>query len=345
MSEKITRRAFIQRGLTALAGLALLPASRWLEGLEGQDLIRVAGDWVTVYDQPSYQGRAVATRRRDELLHVYHTVQTENGRNRRWYRVWGGYVHSARTQRVQTLLQPCLTSIPASGQLVETSTPYTRACQRTRGGEWFPINRLYYGSTHWAVAVDEGPDGSPWYQLKDIYERVYWAPAAHLRPVPAHELTPIAPQVDSKDKYILISIGQQTLTAYQEGQIVFETDISSGMPQKEPPPPGEIPTDTLIGDFHITVKTPTRPMGDKKLSDELLSGALLGVPWVSFFHETGLSLHGCYWHDNFGVRMSHGCINLRNADALWIYRWTIPWAPPEQMQASQWGTRVSVREA
>lgn len=32
-------------------------------------------------------------------------------------------------------------------------------------------------------------------------------------------------------------------------------------------------------------------------------------------------IHGAYWHSNFGHRMSHGCINLRNTDAEWIYGW------------------------
>ena len=32
-------------------------------------------------------------------------------------------------------------------------------------------------------------------------------------------------------------------------------------------------------------------------------------------------IHTAYWHNNFGHRMSHGCINTREADAEWIYHW------------------------
>jgi lipoprotein-anchoring transpeptidase ErfK/SrfK len=44
------------------------------------------------------------------------------------------------------------------------------------------------------------------------------------------------------------------------------------------------------------------------------------VPWTMFFDE-GRALHGAYWHDEFGYRHSHGCINLSLTDAHWLYRW------------------------
>jgi hypothetical protein len=32
-------------------------------------------------------------------------------------------------------------------------------------------------------------------------------------------------------------------------------------------------------------------------------------------------IHGAYWHNNFGNRMSHGCINMRTSEAKWVYDW------------------------
>jgi hypothetical protein len=43
------------------------------------------------------------------------------------------------------------------------------------------------------------------------------------------------------------------------------------------------------------------------------------IPW-----SRGFSFHGTYWHENFGVPMSHGCINMRNEDAEKLYYWTSP---------------------
>jgi lipoprotein-anchoring transpeptidase ErfK/SrfK len=63
---------------------------------------------------------------------------------------------------------------------------------------------------------------------------------------------------------------------------------------------------------------------------------------VSFFTKDGIAFHGTYWHDNFGRMMSHGCVNLRNADALWIYRWTTPVIAPHQWYARELGTVVDI---
>lgn len=55
-----------------------------------------------------------------------------------------------------------------------------------------------------------------------------------------------------------------------------------------------------------------------------------------------MSLHGTFWHTNFGIRMSSGCVNLRNEDALWLYRWSDPVIAPNEKNISAWGTRVHV---
>jgi lipoprotein-anchoring transpeptidase ErfK/SrfK len=47
---------------------------------------------------------------------------------------------------------------------------------------------------------------------------------------------------------------------------------------------------------------------------------LRGVPHVMYFHRN-YSLHGTYWHSDFGRPMSHGCINLPKSEAQWFYSW------------------------
>lgn len=42
------------------------------------------------------------------------------------------------------------------------------------------------------------------------------------------------------------------------------------------------------------------------------------------YRRRGYGLHGTYWHNNFGYPMSHGCVNLRTADAEKIFYWTLP---------------------
>ncbi|MBA2541569.1 MAG: L,D-transpeptidase, partial [Deltaproteobacteria bacterium] len=53
------------------------------------------------------------------------------------------------------------------------------------------------------------------------------------------------------------------------------------------------------------------------------------VPWTQFFSsEHDLALHTAYWHDQFGTKRSHGCLNLAPRDARWLYFWSDPQVPP-----------------
>lgn len=38
----------------------------------------------------------------------------------------------------------------------------------------------------------------------------------------------------------------------------------------------------------------------------------------------GVAIHSTFWHNNFGVWMSHGCVNATPEDAKWIFLWTEP---------------------
>ena len=48
---------------------------------------------------------------------------------------------------------------------------------------------------------------------------------------------------------------------------------------------------------------------------------LPGVPWNLYFTQEGAVIHGAYWHDSFGSRYSHGCVNLAPEDARKLYGW------------------------
>ena len=42
------------------------------------------------------------------------------------------------------------------------------------------------------------------------------------------------------------------------------------------------------------------------------------VPFVMYFHRS-YAVHGAFWHSNFGVQMSHGCVNMRSEEAKWLF--------------------------
>jgi hypothetical protein len=308
---------------------------------------RICSDLVYVYREPDFSSERVAKRARDQLISLLEEVFPETGPayNPRWYRIPGGYVHSAYIQVVkQHPPNPALGSIPKAGILGEISVPYTRSQRYTRWGGWQPLYRLYYGSVHWIMGRDTGPDGLPWYRLRDHYVGVdYHAIAADLRPVDPKEYSPISPDVPPEEKLIQVSIADQNLIAYEGTRAVLECQVSTGRPSPADLPEDDIPSDTPIGSFKIQTKMPSRHMGDGRLTQDISAYELPGVPWTMVFTETGVAFHGTYWHDNFGRRMSSGCINMRNPDALWLFRWANPVYETTSYYKRQSGTLVMVQ--
>src|SRR3972149_5463620 len=86
------------------------------------------------------------------------------------------------------------------------------------------------------------------------------------------------------------------------------------------------------GTFNLQSKFPSKHMGDGSLASDIEAYELVGVPWTSFFTSTGYAFHGTYWHNNFGVPMSRGCVNMRPAEARWLFRWALPIALPEEFE-------------
>jgi L,D-transpeptidase catalytic domain len=140
-----------------------------------------------------------------------------------------------------------------------------------------------------------------------------WLWAADVRvfqPVPPPAL------LEPGERWIDIDLDNQILVAF-EGQLpVYATMISSGS--------RETPTET--GEYRMWLKEAEADMKGLNGEDPY---SVATVPWTQFFSpEKGLALHTAYWHDQFGVRRSHGCVNLAPRDARWLYFWSDPQVPP-----------------
>ena len=109
-------------------------------------------------------------------------------------------------------------------------------------------------------------------------------------------------------RWVAVDLYEQTLVAYEDDTPVFATLISSGLPTHE----------TNEGLFNVWASLPRDGMSGAAGAPSAY--ALQSVPWVMYF-DGGISLHGTYWHDLFGYRQSHGCVNLTISDAKWVYNW------------------------
>ncbi len=340
----LSRRDFLKLSTSAIASLGLPPFLSGLGTFDDSLQVRVASKSVSIYSGPSDQTSIVSQHFRDELVNIYEEV---NGGapayNPIWYRVWGGYLHRGRLQKVKTLFNEPLTSIPeGTRQLSELTVPYTQAMRYTKTYGWQPNLRLYYGSTHWIDGIDEGPDGQAWYRIFDeLVGFPYHVSAAHLRPIPLEEWSPLTPDVPLEKKRIEVSLGKQVLTAYEYDKVVFQTNIASGIATVQRQP-GALSTQTPTGEFRILSKYPSKHMGNGNLFAGPDDYELPGVPWTCFFHEGGYAFHGTYWHDNFGTPMSRGCVNMRIDEAKWLFRWVRPLHDPGRTYTPGYGTLVVI---
>ncbi|MFN2273225.1 MAG: L,D-transpeptidase, partial [Anaerolineales bacterium] len=304
---------------------------------------RVADTWIGLYQEPSSSSKRLTYLKRDQLLTLVQREISDEGPayNPLWYETPDGYVHSGSIQPVRWEPQKPTFEIPEGGGVFEVSVPYTRTYRKPDAAS-DPLYRLYYQSTAWVEALTEGDDGRYWYQLIDDLLAVrYFVRAEHLRRVQPDELTPISPDIPADQKSIEVSLAEQELRAYERDQVVFRTRIASGVPNRKPTPNG-IPTATPRGNFHIDKKMPVRHMGDGHLTANLEAYELPGVPWVSYFTNTGVAFHGTYWHCDYGRPKSHGCINMRPEEAKWIFRWSNPPTEADVRLEAGYGTQVFI---
>ncbi len=133
------------------------------------------------------------------------------------------------------------------------------------------------------------------------------------------ETAPIAVLGENNaEKRIEVDLTNQRTYAYEGDTKVMEFVVSTGKW-------GRTPT----GEFEIAYKNYVQKMegGKKELGTYYY---LPNVHYVQFFGNDkipwsrGFSFHEAYWHNNFGVPMSHGCVNMKREDAEALYNWTTP---------------------
>jgi lipoprotein-anchoring transpeptidase ErfK/SrfK len=121
--------------------------------------------------------------------------------------------------------------------------------------------------------------------------------------VPWPTNTPFPTTEFHSDRWIDVNLSEQMVYAYEGDTIVASFLVSTGVPAFP----------TVTGQFHIYMK----------LVSTLMAGDgyyLPNVPYTMYFYK-GYSFHGTYWHNNFGVPMSHGCVNMYTPDAEWLFYW------------------------
>lgn len=239
------------------------------------------------------------------------------------------------------------------GEEIKLPVGFARPCDpKVRGGELKPCRRVYRESDGRFRAesdllpsraflaltgVRKVDNGVPYLETK----AGYWVRAKDVGVAITPHRWPGA--AERGEKWIDVSIEDETLTLWEGKKPVFVTLVSAGQDGLKDP---KTTKSTILGFFrlkskHITATMdsserslqsggaapdPTAGESDKADDKHDTSFELRDVPYVQYFHE-GYALHAAYWHDRFGIPRSHGCINLAPIDAMRVFRFSDPPVP------------------
>jgi hypothetical protein len=360
MTQKITRRRALKMIFASVASAALSPAfhsrARYPTAQTSAREDARADDtdlWVWMgraihnlifYEEPSTRSKWQATRYRDQSFPITREVRAPySAHNDRWYETPLGYVHSAWVLPVRVYPpQPTIGDVGAWGFWGEVIQPWTEAYLEPSTGA-HKVYRFYGGNVYHVVESFVDAASTGWYKIFDEFPMqdppYQWVLARDVRRIPRAEMSPIHPFVG--EKRIEVDLNKQRLYCYEGTRLVYTTLVASGIGVQQvqverEDENGEIIVETVnvdlgtpIGDMAALLKQPSRHMTNRPMKPEDPWPAvemfdLPGIPWNCFFDTIGTAIHGAYWHNDFGVKRSHGCLNVSCEAARWIYRWTYP---------------------
>lgn len=338
LNQGISRRDFLKMS-GYVAGAAMLPSIKPAISLRNQDysigkkLGRVCvgeyRSWIDLKSEPNMSAPAVAKAWRDEVFEIKREVVANvldfNRYNQRWYETPNGFIYAPFVQPVKHIENAPLSSLPLDqdgkpGLWVEITQPVVNmelTKSAANASSWIRdsqgMAKLYYSQIFWVFDIRQA-NGRTEYLLGEKYGALpdyYWVDAASCRPITAEEVSPIHPDVG--DKRILVNLQTQTLSCFEGSHEVYFCDVSTG----------------YIKEGKWLTPPETTPVWRKMISLHMSAGGVSqydspGIAWTTLYHSEGQAIHAVYWHNNFGIALSHGCVNCLPDDAKWIWRWTNP---------------------
>jgi lipoprotein-anchoring transpeptidase ErfK/SrfK len=294
--------------------------------------------------QPDENAAVLRDVPQDEVVIWHREVVGTNvaGRlSRRWVQTPDGFIYTADLQPVRSLPNSSLTALPSGkdGFWAEVTVPYVDLQLQTA-----PISpmvkysletnqpvRLYYGQVVWIDQVGAAGDGTIMYRVNEAaplhgygYGDIFVGDGEAFRQLTNEDVAPINPDVDPGLKRIVVDAtpGRQILSCYEGNTEVFFCRISTGYGERFSTPTGDQAVSWKILSLHMAANTSSDSGYDT-----------MAVPWPVFFNtNAGAAIHGTFWHNDFGTRRSHGCVNVTPQDAKWIFRWTAPHVSLDQSE-------------
>jgi lipoprotein-anchoring transpeptidase ErfK/SrfK len=153
--------------------------------------------------------------------------------------------------------------------------------------------------------------------------------------------TTLPSSVREDDKWIEFSARKGTFTLYEGRKAVYSTLASPGRGGGAPSSRMSVEelvdkAYTPLGIYRVTFKTRATTMTPEG-SPNPKKHWIQDVPYTQYFRRP-FAIHTAYWHEDFGMPKSGGCINLAPVDARYVFGWTDPPMP------AQWSGVSSSKE-
>jgi lipoprotein-anchoring transpeptidase ErfK/SrfK len=165
------------------------------------------------------------------------------------------------------------------------------------------VNKQYVREDVVQIYDIQNADKTDWYMV-GLNE---WIERRYIRQV---RINTTPPEGVTNNRWIEVNLYDQTVSVYDNGQLVFATMVATG---------GE-PFFTRPGLHQVYEKKEVETMSGSFEADRSDYYYLEDVPWTMYFDDKR-ALHGAYWRAWFGYPGTHGCVNFSIGDAKWLYDW------------------------
>ncbi|MCC2033984.1 L,D-transpeptidase family protein [Microbacterium allomyrinae] len=128
--------------------------------------------------------------------------------------------------------------------------------------------------------------------------------------LPATEVEPV---ITTLARTVEVNLSTQTASLFENGSVIGSYTISSGLPG----------TATPTGRFTVNAYTRMQDMGALCYNPNAVNSYCTeDVPWITWF-APDIAFHGASaFRSSLGFPQSHGCVNMWNDDAKFVYEWT-----------------------
>jgi hypothetical protein len=357
MNHNFSRRDFLKLAGLGLGALALRPfksfeigslqSPKRLPQFPNSEIIGriVTGD-VTLRNRPTNDpglNTEIAKLAPDDLVEWWREVvgNVVGGlSNQTYLETTQGFIYSSMVQPTRNRPNTPITEMPAGqpGFWAEVTVPYIDlAHEGVIASPWLKDNilynfppRLYYSQVVWIDQIRQNNGFVEYRWNEDAnghgygyggYGEFFWGDGAGFKVLTEDDVSPISPNIDPKEKSIVVNLDYQTLSCLEGKKEVYFCRTSTG--KAFDPITGlrsdklATPVGNLITHWKIISKNMTA-------GDSQAGYSTPAVPWCTFVSGEGVAIHGAFWHNAFGEKWSHGCINVKPQDAKWIFRWTTP---------------------